>query len=140
MSGRQRVWIVTGDEGHLGTFSTEELAEQHAAGMDGAEVEWDIVRDEPMFREDGLLNVTQESPASERWAALGDRLANEHSQHQADLLGAYALASGRYAMQFPLVAERLLLAEKDDPDMRATREAVQRFCRDLLKHLDEGSR
>ncbi|MBB5617234.1 hypothetical protein [Microcella frigidaquae] len=74
------------------------------------------------------------------WAALGERLAHQHSQHQADLLGAYALASGRYAMQFPLVAERLLLAEKDDPDMRATREAVQRFCRELLEHLDEGSR
>lgn len=74
------------------------------------------------------------------WADLGEHLAGASSIDQAEFLSAFAYAIDPYPMQLPVIAERLLLAEKDDPDLRAVREAVQRFCADLLEHLDEGSR
>lgn len=39
-----------------------------------------------------------------------------------------------------VIAGLILHWEKLDPTVRAQREAVQRFCRELLAHLDEGSR
>ena len=74
------------------------------------------------------------------WADLGEYLAGESSIDQAEFLSAFAYAIAPYPMQLPVVAERLLLAEKDDPELRVVREAVQKFCRELLEHLDEGSR
>ena len=74
------------------------------------------------------------------WAALGRQLADASTGDRASLLGAFALATAHLPLDTAVVAERILLAEKDDPEARATREAVQRFCRELLEHLDEGSR
>ena len=74
------------------------------------------------------------------WADLGDNLANRTSIDQCDFVGAFAEVLVAYPLQIAILAERILLQEKDNSDMRATREAVQRFCRELLENLDEGSR
>lgn len=74
------------------------------------------------------------------WAELAEALAEGSSILQRNFIGAFSEALERYPLGFAILAERFLLAEKDDPEARATREAVQRFCRELLEHLDEGSR
>lgn len=74
------------------------------------------------------------------WAELAEALAEGSSIVQRDFIGAFAEALERYPLGAAILGERFLLQEKDDPSTRATREAVQRFCRELLEHLDEGSR
>lgn len=74
------------------------------------------------------------------WAALGEWLGDISSISQRDLLGAFVESLQQQPLGVAILAERFLLQEKDDPEARATREAVQRFCRELLAHLDEGSR
>lgn len=89
----------------------------------------------------GIGGVSVETTVTvTNWVELGEHVAVASSIEQADFLGALAETIGFYPMQLPVLAARLLLAEKDDPEARATREAVQRFCRELLAHLDEGSR
>lgn len=75
------------------------------------------------------------------WAEVGEHLAEDRTSiDQTNFIGAFSEVITRYPMQIAVLAERILLQEKDDPDMRATREAVQKFCRELLEHLDGGSR
>jgi len=75
------------------------------------------------------------------WSELGEHLAEDcTSFDQCDFVGGFAEVIVRYPMQVAVLAERILLQEKDDPEARVTREAVQRFCRELLAHLDEGSK
>ena len=87
----------------------------------------------PGISVDATVSVTS-------WPELGEYLADESSIAQCDFIGAFAEVLERYPLGTAILAERFLLAEKDDPEARATREAVQRFCRELLAHLDEGSR
>ena len=75
------------------------------------------------------------------WAELGEHLAFDCSGvDQTDFIGSFAEVMGETPIATAVLAERILLAEKDDPEARVVREAVQRFCRELLEHLDEGSR
>ena len=89
----------------------------------------------------GVPGVSVEATVSvTSWPELGEHLAVGSSIDQADFIGAFAEVITRYPIQVAVFAERILLQEKDDPEARVTREAVQRFCRDLLEHLDVGSR
>ena len=77
------------------------------------------------------------------WLLLGEQLAKESAKDQAELLCAFAEMLVRQgaggAMQTAFIAGVVLAWEKDDPEARVSREALQRFCRDLLAELDEGS-
>lgn len=89
----------------------------------------------------GMPGVSVEVSASvTSWADLGEHLAHGSSIDQRDFIGAFAEVVTQQPLRIAILAERILLQEKDNPDMRATRESVQRFCRELLEHLDEGSR
>lgn len=86
------------------------------------------------------ISVSTQISLDIEWTDLGEWLGEIGSNHQRDLLGAFVASLQNDRMATAVLAERILLQEKDNPDMRATREAVQRFCRELLAHLDEGSR
>lgn len=89
----------------------------------------------------GLPGVTVETTVSvTSWADLAEALAEGSSILQRNFIGAFAEVLERYPLGTAILAERFLLAEKDDPEARATREAVQRFCRELLAYLEAGSR
>jgi len=87
----------------------------------------------------GVPGVSVEATVTS-WPELGEHLAHALSIDQADFIGAFAEVITRYPMQIAFFAERILLQEKDDPEARVIREAVQTFCRDLFAYLDEGSR
>lgn len=88
----------------------------------------------------GIPGVSVEATVSvTSWAELGEHLANESSINQRDFLGAFAEVLAGQPIGVHILGERLLLQEKENPDMRATREAVQRLCRELWLYLDAGS-
>ncbi len=101
-----------------------------------------------------LRGIFEESPSdtgvhvttsvSIDWCALGEHLAGQSDEDQANLLCAFAEMLHRpehgSGAQTAYIAGVVLAWEKDDSEARVSREALQRFCRELLEHLDEGSR
>lgn len=92
----------------------------------------------------GPLGVDVSIELTLHWVMLGERLAQESDKDQANLLCAFAEMLQRYDVdggkQTAAIAGVVLAWEKDDPEARVSREALQKFCRDLLAHLDEGAR